>query len=126
MPNPPTYTETGNLLPLLSLGGVLAQPGQGRTISSNSFTLSTVLGAQQIMDSNPKRISAVIQNVDDLASPGSYIEVFLGGLNTIPLILAPYGTLQIDRDFPWTGCVWANHFNNSNAPIVLIDEVSVT
>ena len=120
MPNPPTYSEGGNQLPLISLGGVQSQTHQGRIIASNSLTIS---GPVILALGNPRRIALIVQNIDDPAHLGSYVEVYLGGLNSIPIFLAPYGTLQIDRDFPWIGEVWvAAALNN---PVVTYNEIDL-
>jgi hypothetical protein len=140
MPNPPSYSETGHLpgqckinLPpytpegevfgdLVSLGGIRGKPNFGRVLSSNSFTVG--VGTFQVASvSNPQRVAAIIENLDDGAAPGSQLYVYLGGLNTIPFILQPYGTFQIDKNFPWTGDIWVN--SNAGSPICVINEVSV-
>jgi hypothetical protein len=75
-----------------------------------------------LASSNPKRISAIIQNTDDNGNPGSKVYVFLGN-STPPIILLPYGTLQIDRDYPWIGEI--DVAAAANNPVVTIVEIGL-
>lgn len=123
--NQPIYYEPGNGLPLLSLGGIVSLPGQGRII--RSFSATTGSGADgndyQILDANPKRISALIQNLDDAAHPGSLVEVFLGSANTMAITLGTLGCLQIDRDFPCIGAIIIAAASGS--PVVTVQEIGL-
>ena len=126
MPNQqPIYIEPGNRLPIISLGGIVSNEGQGRIIRSiNATTGSGADGNDyQILDSNPKRISCIIQNLDDAASAGSLVEVYLGSVNTIPITLGTLGTLQIDRDFPCIGAIIIAAA--SGAPVVAVVEIGL-
>lgn len=122
MPNPPIFYEPGNNLPLLSLGGVVSQTGQGRVVQSNSATMSP--GAQFAIPPNTKRISMIIMNVGDGSQAGGFINIFIGSLNTIPVYLQPGGTLQIDRYFPWIGEVDVQG-NGVGSPVCVWVEVGL-
>lgn len=121
MPNPPIYNEPGFNGQVISLASVAGASGKGRQAVSNSFTLS---GIVIIAPANPKRISAIIQNVGDPAFPGSQLGVYIGGVNTIPITLTENGTLQIDGNYPWTGEIYANAITNN--PVVVVVEVTTT
>ena len=90
------FSESGNLLPILSLGGVVSQPGKGRKFDTIQYNVSTP-AYPQVLNDNPERISALIQNLgpDNVAinAPGTQASI------TLTLL----GVLQIDRNFPWTG-----------------------
>jgi len=119
--NPTIYGEPGHQgTDLVSLAGV---PGndRGREISSYSVTLGS--GIVLLLQANPQRIAAVIQNYDDPAAPGSFVQVYLGGVNTIPITLSPLGTLQIDVNLPWAGEIYVN--TTPNSPVVVANEVSI-
>lgn len=105
--------ESGNNLPLLSLGGVVSQYNQGRDIEQNQIN---VQGSTALLTDNPKRISAILQNIGTvvvyISFPGS----------TSAITLSPLGTLQFDKDFPWTGIVIGS---SSVLSGVSVTEVSV-
>jgi hypothetical protein len=88
--------ESGNLLPILSLGGVVSKVGQGRQLDQNQINVQT---ATVLLLDNPKRISAILQNL----GPTDVVISFPGSASGFTL--AAYGNLQINRDFPWTGIV---------------------
>jgi hypothetical protein len=113
------YVEPGNRLPIISLGGVVSLPGQGRVVTSTSVVATNPI---VLASSNPKRISAIIQNADDGANPGMKVYVFLGN-TTPPIILSPYGTLQIDKDFPWIGDIIVGA--SANSPVVTMLEIGL-
>lgn len=122
MGNSAIYGEPGYRgMDLVSLSGV---PGsdRGREISSYSVTLGA-LGTVLLLQANPKRVAAIIQNLDDPAAPGTLVAVYVGGVNTIPIYLSPLGTFQIDVDFPWVGEIYVGYTNN--APVVVANEVSI-
>lgn len=121
----PIYYEPGNLLPLVSLGGTVSQPGQGRIIKSISATTGSGADGNlyQILDANPKRISCIIQNFDDAAAPGSLVSVRLGSVNTIPITLDTLGVLQIDKDFPCIGPVIISA--TAGSPVVTVVEIGL-
>lgn len=150
MPNPPIYFETGHIsggvvgaggqtnlnIPslatlmdrsfrnLISLGGVPGRVNLGRVLSSDSKTLTGIGPPTPLMIDNPQRISAIIQNAGDPALPGvAIVDVYLGGLNSIPIRLVENGTLQLDANFPWTGSVWVTCAGAT--PVVRYNEVSV-
>lgn len=115
-------TEPGNLLPLVSLGGVISLSGQGRTILSDADALNTGSPHSLYVASNPKRISLIIQNNDDATAPGTPIQVYLGAQSHPVFVYSP-GTLQIDRDLPWIGEVVI--MSATNNPIATYIEVSL-
>lgn len=117
----PVYFESGNQLPLLSLGGVISQAGQGRNITSNSVTIT---GPTQLAPANPKRIAAVVQNIGDPALPGCTVGVYFGSLNVIPVTLGVMGTIQIDTNLPWIGEI--DVVANAGAPVCTIMEINIT
>jgi hypothetical protein len=119
MPNPAVFVEPGNRLPLISLGGVVSLQGQGRIVTSTSVVATAPI---VLASANPKRISAIIQNCDDGANPGMKVYVFMGTA-TPPIILLPYGTLQIDRDFPWIGDIIVGA--SANNPVVTMVEIGL-
>src|SRR5450759_3113267 len=124
-------TENGFIGRLTSLAGVQGADGKGRVIDSVSVALTATVVL--VLSSNPKRISALIQNIDDITSPGSSVFISLGnpGYAIDPgayvSVLSPLGTLQIDKDFPWTGEVYACKFTNVvGSPTILVTEISIT
>lgn len=119
MANPTVYYEPGNLLPVVSLGGVVSLPGKGRIVTSYSVVATAPI---VLASANPKRISAIIQNCDDGANPGMKAYVFLGNA-TPPIILLPFGTLQIDRDFPWIGDIIVGA--SAHDPVVTFVEIGL-
>lgn len=124
MPNPSVYAETGFEGQVTSQGGVKGATYKGRQVTSDSFTMSGATGIVLILPANPRRISALIQNVGDPAAPGSLVEISLGGVNTIPFRLTENGTFQIDVNFPWTGEVYGNLVTNS--PVITVVEITTT
>lgn len=117
------YLEPGNLLPVVSLGGVISNPGLGRVVDVNNITLNGTAFVLSV--SNPKRISAIVQNIDDAAHPGAHALIYLGGLNSIPIDLTPYGTLQIDKDFPWIGEIDGATGTGGTTPVITIVEIGL-
>jgi len=105
--------ESGNLEGLVSLGGVRSKPGLGRIMETSGPIIS---GTQQVMNDNPKRISAILCN-----------------RNTVPMIihfdtqtlieLLPDAAMQIDINFPWTGAVFCT--TTGGAGVLGVVEVSV-
>jgi len=92
--------EAGCLVPLLSLGGILSKSGRGRQMMYDTIA-ATVAGAS-LLHANLLRISAILQNVDTVDITVSFYPD-LGGL-----VLKPGGSIQIDKDFPWTGPAYAS------------------
>lgn len=121
MANPPIYAETGYNGQVTSLAGVVGAVNKGRQAVSNSYTLS---GIVIILQANPQRIAAIIQNIGDPAFPGSALEIFIGGVNSIPFTLVENGSMQLDVNFPWTGEVYANLITNN--PVVIVTEIQST
>lgn len=112
-----TFYEPGSALPITSLAGVVSLPGQGRVVTNGTQAVSA---PANLLPSNPKRISAVIQNIDTTDK----ILVYLGPAGgQAPIYLLPGGTLQIDKDFPWTGEV--NVWSSAGAPVVNYIEISL-
>ena len=98
------YRETGHQgTPIISLGGVPGLPNHGRII--RKFWNNVLIPDVQITGDNPRRISCLIMS--DASSP-DYLDICLGlndGSN--PITLWPGDSLQIDKDFPWTGAIYA-------------------
>lgn len=125
MPNPPIYNEPGFNGQVVSLAAVSGASGKGRQVVSNSFTLGgTNPVFPCILPANPRRISAIIQNIGDPANPGSNVSIYLGGANSIPITLVENGTLQLDVNYPWTGDVYAALV--TNGPVVIVVEITTT
>ena len=124
MPNPALYSEVGYEGQVSSMGGVKGATYKGRQVTSDSFTMSGATGVVLILPANPRRISALIQNVWDPAFHGSMVEISLGWVNTIPFRLTENGTFQIDGNFPWTGEVYGNLVTNN--PVITVTEVTTT
>lgn len=115
-------SEPGYNGQLVSLGGVHGLAGYGRIVQPyQAFILS---GLVLVLPANPKRISAMLQNWDDAANPGSRVLLFLGGQYGQLIQLLAYGSLQIDNNFPWTGEIYANAV--ANTPSLNVIEVTVT
>ena len=97
--------EPGSLNLLESLGGMKSRIGRGRSIEQYVITPgdSVVLLA---LPANSNRVAAIIQNVPlpKCASP-HVCEVWFGDQYNLwnGIYLDPGQTLQIDKDFPWTG-----------------------
>ena len=116
-----TRQEPGMLGRVYSLGGVEGQYGRGRQIDSNWEVFPGTTG-RQILGSNSKRISALIQN--DLTSTGN-VTLGLGDITTgteYTCQLRPGDSFQIDFNFPWTGVVGAVP---SAACALWVSEISV-
>lgn len=88
---------------LVSLGGVKSQLGRGRITRSFEGNITSTL-KQMILPNNPKRISAIIENIPN--TTGIYLYISFTGTG-LTVSLAPGGSFQIDQNFPWTGPVWA-------------------
>lgn len=117
-------TDNGYQGRLVSLSGIPGQDGQGRACAGGTLTMSAT--PVLVLASNPKRIAALIENLDDAAAPGSGIELYFGNTSVYPvakIILTAYGTIQIDTDLPWTGEVWAA--NVINAPVISVMEITI-
>lgn len=95
--------ESGYEGVLVSLGGVVSLTGRGRITRSFESNITSTI-KQMVLPSNPKRISAVIENIDNGTGISLYISFTGTGLT---VALAPNGSFQIDSNFPWTGPVWA-------------------
>jgi len=95
--------ESGYNGRLVSLGGLLSLEGQGRECDSKIVPL-IVSAWTRLLENNPRRISALIQNVDNSLTVAVIIGDDSGGGY---FHLEPKGTLQIDENFPWTGPVIA-------------------
>ena len=87
---------------LISLGGMIATHNRGRKIETWSIAYNTPYF--NILSANGNRISAIINNA---LSPGQTLFLVFGealvGTDYFPLL--PGQSLQIDKDFPWTGMV---------------------
>lgn len=109
--------ESGYSGELVSLGGVRGIRFRGRQCDSATYTLVTG-DNQSVLVENGRRISAIIQNVDDVDA----VDVRLGD-GPVFVRIYPHGSLQIDSDFPWTGYVYGQAV--ANTPTVRVFEVSV-
>lgn len=110
--------EPGYTGRLVSLGGVMGRPFQGR--QGIRYTIALTGGVGQIgIPVNPHRISATVQifvGTDDL-------QVYLGNSTDGPaFILAPRDLLQIDHNLPWTGAIY---LYSSGTMSVLCNEVTI-
>ena len=117
-------TDNGYQGRLVSLSGIMGQDGQGRSSIGGLTTMTAT--PVMVLASNPKRIAALIENLDDVANPGSGIELYFGNPSIYPvaqIILSPLGTIQIDQDLPWTGEVWAA--NVVNSPVISVMEIAI-
>ena len=113
--------ESGNLLPLVSLGGIVSQVNQGRAVDGNQNSVVYSTGAVQILWDNPRRISDIIQNL----GPDSVVVYMTGSTPAIGcgLLLPVNASLQIDRDFPWTGAMFSAA--GATGSLVNVVEVSI-
>lgn len=107
--------ETGNLLPLYSLGGIKSLTGHGRTISGNSMVLG-INSTIPLLVSNPKRIAAMIQNIGAITVSIYFDTQFI-------CQILPGGTLQIDTNFPWIGSV--SGLTGAQSPTVMVSEIGL-
>jgi len=92
--------EAGYQGRLVSLGGVVGAPGRGRQARQLNNSVDNT-GTKLIMESNPKRLSALIQNIDAI---NMYI-MFGDELYNYGFLLRPYDIFQIDQNLPWAGSV---------------------
>jgi hypothetical protein len=117
------YYEAGNaaIPPILSLGGISNLRGKGRVTTS---LIVPVSGGITLLSANPKRIAALIMNMDDSVTPGNTIALYLGSVGSSPMYLTPNGSLQIDVNFPWTGEIDAAYIGGNN-PLVSVWEISL-
>jgi hypothetical protein len=115
---PQFIQEPGYSGELVSLGGVISK-NRGRQIEIKNVTVGPV--AVQIMDDNPKRYRAFLQNTSDTP-----LSLFLGSrATTVGHIIIPVGaTFQFDNDFPWCGAVIAVNTSVGDTIIPFI-EVSI-
>jgi len=112
-------TESGHNGVIESLGGVKNRPGFGRTSYYATHTLG-VLDDLDILPENTRRISALIQNYGS----GSVFINFSSGYagQGMRVYLSPGGSIQIDKDFPWTGYISARGIL---ATTIIVNEISV-
>lgn len=101
------FYEGGHKGPLESLGGLVQDDGRGRIVVDGSQVVAA--GSYiQIFGANGKRIAAIFQNLgpDDLS--------IVPGIGANPFAVLPkYGVLQIDKDLPWTGDLYASTAGSS-------------
>jgi hypothetical protein len=120
MANLHEFFEVGYNGILVSLGGIQGPQGKGRVIRSES-TVAVSGEWLLLMSANPKRISAIIQNL----SATELLGVYGGDPQANQIYLLPYGTFQIDKEFPWIGEVYISP--GGVVPIIVgYNEISVT
>lgn len=85
----------------VSLAGVLGRDGLGMRVWSSTPAPST--DSIQILGSNPSRVFAEITNEGTVDVQIAFDQSFGNGYHT----LVPRGSMLINRDFPWTGGVYA-------------------
>jgi hypothetical protein len=110
--------EAGNAGLLISLGGIIGRIGAGREIASDYLT-SVGGNYVQVLDSNPKRLSAIVQNRGTDLLLVAFGEMSVSGS---AILIDPHGSFQIDQNFPWTGPVFVTSPTNVDFSIF---EVSV-
>jgi len=110
--------ESGHLGVLTSLGGATAPYGIGREVYQDPLLIGTT--QRNVLPANNGRISALIQHTPT-ATPANYIGVFIHGVLVAKLL--PYGSIQIDENFPTTldiDCV-----TDTGTATVLVTEVRI-
>lgn len=110
----PTVLDTGYIGQTKSLSGVLGSSGMGLVCQIESVALPTSTNTQ-VMQSNPSRKWALLQNIN-----ASDITVFFGDVaasGVAGIRLPRYGTIQIDENLPWCGAMTA--FQDSGSTINL-------
>lgn len=115
-------TENGHVGELVSLAGVPGKVFLGRELVYASYVPITTT-TSQVLFNNPKRIAALIVN-----SGSTDIAIRLGTTPVIGppiqgMLLSPGGSLQIDKDLPWTGEVFVV-FGASGGSLE-VEEISV-
>jgi len=114
----PIVRESGHFGKLVSLGGIVDETGRGRIcdIRPQACGMTSV----QILQDNPRRISALITNGDlyyawvclgDTAAPDSGTLLLQGG------------SYQIDENNPWTGAVTI--YVNTGTDTICVTETSL-
>ena len=93
--------ETGSVIGIRSLGGVVSNAVQGRqSLSYGGWADTAIL---PVLSSNPRRISALIQFWSDPLNTSTLLTVLLGDQAVCQLVQG--GSFQIDANYPWTGDV---------------------
>lgn len=117
----PTVRDTGYLGQTVSLAGVKGALGQGLVVQIESVALASSTNIQ-VLQSNPSRKWAVLQNINT-----NDITVFFGDVaasGVAGVRLAKYGSFQLDKNIPWCGAMTA--FQDSGSTINLfVMEASV-
>jgi hypothetical protein len=98
--NPP-IRDSGYNGSLVSLAGIVGAFGQGRNVVTGQYVNETTTPAV-VLNANPKRIWASIQNTGSAATTLSYGE---GGSFKEFVNMQPWDIYVIDADHPWTGSV---------------------
>lgn len=96
--------DTGYRGSLISMTGLRSRPGYGIQTNNFSTTVSSAIPGTLIFPPNPKRIYAIIQNVDDADT----MTVYLGDTTTNAdefIKLWPGDSLLFDLDHPWSGAI---------------------
>jgi len=115
----PYYQESGSGESLISLGGIRSLRGWGRRFDVASYQAGGTVPYVNILQDNPKRIAAIIQNIgpDSIAvqAPG----------NDWLFIITSGGSFQIDENFPFTGALLAYAVGPTYASSVTVIETSL-
>lgn len=117
------YKESGHYSPndeLISLGGVKGVANRGRNVDIRSYTAADA-AAHPIAQDNPQRIAMLITNNGTDSVP---VDLGNGAAAGYGHILAPGGSLQIDKNFPWTGEMSA-YFSAAFTGVLAVTEISV-
>ena len=102
---------------LISLGGVKGTSGRGRQCNSNGVSVTTT--RVQVLPSNSKRISCLMNNIGS-----DTIWLILGNAaDDVVSGIIPNGSYQIDALHPWTGGIYA--FVNTTPSTLSFAEMSV-
>lgn len=86
----------------VSMAGVKGRPGFGLRVNSYFQTVLAAIPIQMVAPANSKRVALMIQVRDDTNG----IQVYMGQF-TAPFYMWPHDTFIWDKDFPWTGPIYA-------------------
>lgn len=86
--------------PLVSLGGVKSSTGRGLVFEERGEVSLTSIHV--IFPSNPRRVWALIMNNGD-----NDMDIYLKSGSYPLLTLRTGGYVLFNKDFPWTGEIWA-------------------
>jgi len=107
--------EQGYVGRVVSLAGVVGMEGRGRESYNDLIPMVGSTG-RLILTSNSRRISAIIQN-----RIAGDLYITLGEeYNGLGIVLFQNQSLQIDRDFPWTGDIRGFSLTSGNVGVIEI------